>query len=170
MQRWVRLRAAYRRRTRQLFDPETGRFRDWLIQEARFQEPRPDQPYWGVDACRYSPLGLTPLLLGRLGPIPEHEIWRHAMAPWTAWPSWTYVLAECAAAARLYEPIGELASEIIDRVYRMTDRRSLADISRPLPCAAPEFWPHDWRRFQGRDAYGWGATTANLLIRHVFGL
>ena len=39
----------------------------------------------------------------------------------------------------------------------------------PLPGSSPEFWPEDWGTYAGNDAYGWGATTANLLIRHLFG-
>ena len=38
-----------------------------------------------------------------------------------------------------------------------------------MPGSSPEFWPEDWSTYAGGDAYGWGATTANLLIRHLFG-
>jgi hypothetical protein len=38
-----------------------------------------------------------------------------------------------------------------------------------MPGSSPEYWPEDWRTYGGSDAYGWGATTANLLIRHLFG-
>ena len=51
----------------------------------------------------------------------------------------------------------------------MTTRRELGSLARPLPGCAPEFWPEDWATYAGNDAYGWGATTANLLIRHLFG-
>jgi len=165
--RWQRVEADFRERTRQLFDPATGRYRDWRIAEGRFQEPCPDKPYWGVDACRYSAQSLTPLLIGE--PLAEAEVWRHACPPWTLWPSWTVTLVESAAAAGLYAGIGELAFETIDRVYRVTTRRELGSFTRPLPGSSPEFWPADWRTYGGSDAYGWGATTANLLIRHLFG-
>ncbi|MBV8952242.1 MAG: hypothetical protein JOZ99_15310, partial [Actinobacteria bacterium] len=46
----------------------------------------------------------------------------------------------------------------------------LGSFQRPLPGSSPEFWPEDWRTYAGSDAYGWGATTANLLIRHLFGV
>jgi hypothetical protein len=167
VRRWRRVEQEYRDRTHRLFDSDSGRFRDWLIGERRFQEPRPEQAYWGVDACRYSAQSLTPLLIGEH--IPEEEVWRHACAPWTLWPSWTYALVESAAAAGLYEGVGAVAAEIIDRVYRVTTRRELGSLVRPMPGSAPEFWPEDWRTYGGSDAYGWGATTANLLIRHVFG-
>ncbi|HET6319306.1 MAG TPA: hypothetical protein VFG86_22855 [Chloroflexota bacterium] len=165
--RWRRVERAYRQRTRRLFDPTERRYRDWLTQEQRFQEPRPDQPYWGVDSCRWSPLGLTPLLIGE--PLDADEVWRHAKAPWTWWPSWTYALVESASAAGYFERVGVLAAEIVERVYRVTTRQELGNLERPMPGCAPEFWPQDWPTYQGHDAYGWGATTANLLLRHIFG-
>ena len=166
---WRRVQRAYERRTQRLLDPETGRFRDWLIAEGRFVEPCPETPYWGVDACRWSPLSLTTLLVGL---APEHlgpELDGLACAPWTSWPSWCYVLVECAAAARRYAWAGQIAWQVIDHVYRVTTRRDLAELGRPTPGGSPEFWPQDWRTFQGCDAYGWGATTANLLVRHLVG-
>ncbi len=164
---WQRIEMDFRERTRKLFDPATGRYRDWLIAEGRFLEPCPDKPYWGLDSCRYSAQSLTPLLIGE--PVAEAEVWRHAVAPWTLWPSWTVALVESAAAAGLFAGIGALAFETIDRVYRVTTRRELGSLTRPLPGSSPEFWPADWRTYGGSDAYGWGATTTNLLIRHLFG-
>jgi hypothetical protein len=165
--RWRQVEADYRQRTRQLYDPRAGRYRDRLIAADAFQEPCPDTPYWGVDACRFSAQSLTPLLLGL--PLDEAEVWRHACPPWTLWPSWTWSLVESAAAAGLYLGVGKLAYAVIDRVYRATTRRALASFGRPMPGVSPEFWPEDWRTYAGSDAYGWGATTANLLIRHLFG-
>jgi Mannosylglycerate hydrolase MGH1-like glycoside hydrolase domain len=165
--RWRRVEATYRRRTRALFDVQTGRYRDWLVDEERFQPERPDRLYWGVDTGRFSPLGLTPLLIDE--PLSLDEVWLHASPPWTLWPSWTYVLVESAAAGGAGAAVGGLVAEIIGRVYRVTTRRELGSLARPLPGAAPEFWPEDWRTYQGHDGYGWGATTANLLIRHLFG-
>ena len=164
---WRRLEREYRERTRQLFDRDVGRFRDRLIEEDRFQEDCPDRPYWGIDPCRCSAQSLTPLLIGEH--LDEAEVWQHAVPPWTLWPSWTWSIVESAAAAGLYAPVGELAFETIDRVYRATTRRDIASFVRPLPGSSPEFWPEDWRTYCGSDAYGWGATTANLLIRHLFG-
>jgi hypothetical protein len=167
VRRWRGVADAFRTRTRQLFDPQAGRYRDWSIAEGRFQEPHPEKPYWGVDACRFSAQSLTPLLIGET--LAADEIWRHACPPWTLWPSWTYSLVESAAAAGYSAEVAELAFETIDRVYRVTTRRELGSLARPLPGSAPEFWPADWRTYNGSDAYGWGATTANLLIRHVVG-
>ena len=45
----------------------------------------------------------------------------------------------------------------------------MSELARPTPGGSPEFWPQDWRTFEGCDAYGWGATTANLLLRHLIG-
>jgi hypothetical protein len=165
--RWKTVEAAYRRRTRDLFDRQAGRYRDWLTQEDRFQTARPEQLYWGVDTGRYSPMALTPLLIGE--PLAAEEIWLHASSPWTLWPSWTYALVESATAARHFKGVGGVVAGIIERVYRVTTRRELGSLAQQMPGASPEFWPEDWRTYRGHDAYGWGATTANLLIRHLFG-
>ena len=165
--RWRSLEAEYRSRTTQLFDPIEQRFRDWLIAQGRSQSTCPETLYWDIDPCRYSAQSLTPLLLGLS--LPEAEVWRHAVPPWTLWPSWTWSLVESAAAVGLYPGVGQLAFTTIDRVYRVTTRRELGGFRRPLPGCSPEFWPEDWRTYGGSDAYGWGATTANLLIRHLFG-
>jgi hypothetical protein len=166
-ERWRALEDDYRARTRRMFDAAAGRYRDWLIAEQRFSEPCPDGSYWGVDPCRYSAQSVTPLLIGE--PLAEGEISRHITPPWTLWPSWTYSLVESAAAAGHYARVGALAFETVDRVYRVTTRRDVVGLARPMPGSAPEFWPEDWRAYGGSDAYGWGATTANLLIRHLFG-
>jgi len=166
-QPWRAVETEYRERTAQLFVAAEGRFRDWLIAENRPQTDCPDRPYWGIDPCRTSAQSLTPLLIGLT--LPETEIWRHASPPWTWWPSWTWSLVESAAAAGLYSGVGELAYATIDRVYRVTTRRELGNLRRPMPGCSPEFWPEDWTTYGGSDAYGWGATTANLLIRHLLG-
>jgi hypothetical protein len=165
--RWRQLESEYCRRTARLYHPNERRYVDWLIAEDCPQLDCPDQPYWGIDPCRLSAQSLTPLLLGL--PLDNAEICRHAVPPWTLWPSWTWSLVESAAAAGLYPVVGRLAFETIDRVYRVTTRRELGSLRRPLPGCSPEFWPEDWRTYGGSDAYGWGATTANLLIRHLLG-
>jgi hypothetical protein len=164
---WRRLEQDYRERTRAMFDAGAGRYRDWLIAERRPQSGCPDRRYWGIDACRFSAQSLTPLLVGL--PLDPEEVRRHASPPWTLWPSWTWTLVESAAADGQFLRVGQLASDIIDRVYRVTTRRDLGSLARPMPGSSPEFWPEDWRTYGGSDAYGWGATTANLLIRHLFG-
>jgi hypothetical protein len=165
--RWRQLEADYRQRTALLFEPAEQRYTDWLIPEGRRQTGCSPTPYWGIDACRFAAQSLTPLLLGL--PLSEAEVWRHATPPWTLWPSWTWSLVESAAAAGLYAGVGELVYQTIDRVYRVTTRRTPGSASRQIPGSSPEYWPEDWRTYGGSDAYGWGATTANLLIRHLFG-
>jgi hypothetical protein len=66
--------------------------------------------------------------------------------------------------------LGELIADLLDHVYAVTTRNTLDGLDRPLPGVAPEFWPGDWSTFDGSDAYGWGATTANLLLRHLVGV
>ena len=163
--RWRAIETAYRDRTRRLFDPQAGRFRDWIVGDEPTQAK--EALYWGINPYRYSAQSLTPLLIGE--PLAEAEILLHACPPWTLWPSWTTTLVESAAAAGLAVEMGTLVFETIDRVYRMTTRRELGSLARPIPGCAPEFWPADWRTYGGSDAYGWGATTTNLLIRHLFG-
>jgi len=158
---WREIDLDYTNRTRQLYDAREGRYRDWALQ------PRDSQPYWGVDPLRYSALSLTPLLLGL--PLDAEEVWRHATPPWSMWPSWTYVLVESSAALGHDARMRELQAELVDRVYRVTTRREPDQPGRPMPGASPEFWPRDWSTFDGHDAYGWGATTTNLVIRHLLG-
>ncbi len=172
-QRWLRLRRAFARRTRRLFDPSAGRFRDWLIGARHFQEPRPDELYWGVDARRFSPMALAPLLDAATtaqARALRSEVARHCTPPWTWWPSWTYALVESAAAAGLRGLVGEVAWSVLERVYRENGRRTLEVWRRPTPGAAREYWPADLGGWRASDGYGWGATTANLLLRHVVGL
>jgi hypothetical protein len=158
--RWRQIEAEYMLRTRSLFDGT--RYRDQTLGADCVE-----RTYWGIDACRYSAQSLTPLLIGL--PLDRDEVLRHVSPPWTLWPSWTWSLVESAAAAEMYLPVGELAFETVDRVYRVTTRRDVSSLSRPLPGSSPEFWPEDWQTYAGSDAYGWGATTANLLIRHLIG-
>ncbi|MFN0074441.1 MAG: MGH1-like glycoside hydrolase domain-containing protein [Chloroflexota bacterium] len=172
--RWSIVFHAYRERTRAMFDPRSGRFRDWLIQEDRVMDDRPTESYWGSKSTRFSALSLTPAL-GEIATSSQiaalrNEIRQHAVPPWTIWPSWCHVLAECASSVGLHELAGSIAGEVIDHVYRLTNRRSLAGIRRPTPGVAPEYWPKDLRGWDASDAYGWGATTANLLLRHLCGL
>jgi hypothetical protein len=164
---WLTLEADCKRRTRQLFDAREGRYRDWMKFEGHLATPCPERSYWGIDPCRGSAQSLTPLLIGE--PLIEDEVWRYAAPPWTSWPSWTWSLVESAAAAGHFAQIGAVCWPLIDRVYRVTTRRDLDELQRPMPGSAPEFWPEDWSTYQGNDGYGWGATTTNLLIRHLVG-
>jgi hypothetical protein len=70
----------------------------------------------------------------------------------------------------MHQFAGETAWSVLDRVYRQNDRRTLAEYARPTPGVAREFWPQDLHDWKAGDAYGWGATTANLLLRHLMGI
>ncbi|MGI8687621.1 MAG: hypothetical protein ACR2M3_03485, partial [Thermomicrobiales bacterium] len=59
--------------------------------------------------------------------------------------------------------------KIVDRVYRENDRRTQAPDERPTPGGAREYWPEPLGKFTGNDAYGWGAETLPLLLRHIVG-
>jgi hypothetical protein len=171
---WSGTHRVFRERTRTMFDERTGRFRDWLIQEGQFQEDQQTDSYWGSSTTRFSALSLTPAL-GEIASSEQiaalrSEVRQHAVPPWTIWPSWCHVLTECAAAVGLHQLAGSVAAEVIEHVYRMTNRRSLAAVRRPTPGVSPEYWPRDIRGWDASDAYGWGATTANLLLRHICGL
>ncbi|MBV9356852.1 MAG: hypothetical protein JO023_15165 [Chloroflexi bacterium] len=174
VERWRRVRNLFRTRTRQLFDPRAGRFRDWLLADQAFSASLPGQAYWGVDSIRFSPLSLTPLLGGTATPAQvaalRAELPLHITPPWTLWPSWCSTVLDCAAAAGQVELAAEAAARIAEQVYRWLDRRSLAEGVDAQPGASPEFWPLDWRDYAAGEAYGWGATTANLLLYHVVGL
>jgi hypothetical protein len=174
VRRWSAAHRLYQERTRSMYDEQTGRFRDWLIQESHFQEDQQTDSYWGSTSTRFSALSLTPAL-GEIAQPEQvtalrNEIRQHAVLPWTMWPSWCHVLTECAAEVELHELAGSVSVEVIESVYRLTNRRSLAAIRRPTPGVSPEYWPRDVRGWDASDGYGWGATTANLLIRHVCGL
>ncbi|MBI2756831.1 MAG: hypothetical protein HYX52_08985 [Chloroflexi bacterium] len=169
--RWAAVHQDFVRRTQTLWDPAESRFRDWLIQDGRFQDPDPDERYWGVDSRRWGALSLVGLFAADDAQkrLMQEEVRRHGNGPWTWWPSWTFALAEAAALTGQHEWLGEQAFSILDRVYRQNDRRTLADFPRPTPGAAREYWPRDLRDWRAGDGYGWGAETADLLLRHMVG-
>jgi hypothetical protein len=171
--RWGQVAADFATRTSQLWDAETGRFRDWDKRTGAFLKA-PGQPtYWQTDPIRFSPLSLTPLVAGiatadqidRL----RSEIGYYDAAPWCYWPSWSYVIAEAATTSGWHDVAGRFAARVVDRVYRSNDRRNLAESARPTPGTSPEFWPLDLAEFNGSDGYGWGATTTSLWVRQIFG-
>jgi hypothetical protein len=75
------------------------------------------------------------------------------------------------AAGRLSEGAwsGEIAAGIVDRVYRELDAREIGAPNHPTPGVAREFWPLDLDTWASSEGYGWGANTASLLMRQVFG-
>ena len=170
--KWRQVAEWYRRRTLDLWHAGSGRFRDWDKPGNRYLAWS-KREYWGVDHVEFSALSFTAMLTGgcteqQLSLLKEHfESFRSP--PWLLWPSWCHALLESASAAGWLEEAGEMAWRTADRVYRVTDRRTLAAGARPLPGVAPEFWPDDPRAMDGADCYGWGGSSALFIIRHVVG-
>lgn len=164
----------YRERVQQLWDGSEGRFRDWDKTSDAFVSVAGKENYWGADFTRQSPLSLVATLFDTATEEQKRtmraEIERFFRSPFTVWPSWSTFVLEAARSCGMDEFRGEMAFEIARRVYAGTDRRSIGEFERPLPGAAPEYWPHDWNEFGGNDAYAWGAQSATFLIRHVLGI
>lgn len=170
--RWRQVAEWYRRRTLDLWHAGSRRFRDWDKQASQFMSPSGRQ-YWGIDHVEFSALSFTATLTGgcaeqQLSLLREHfEAFRSP--PWLLWASWSHALLESASTAGWLEEAGEMAWRTADRVYRVTDRRSMAAGPRSLPGVAPEFWPDDPRAMDGADCYGWGGSSALFIIRHLLG-
>src|SRR5215212_1448167 len=171
--RWRGVEAAYLARTRQLWDPAQGRFRDWDAQAGRFLEPAGEANYWGIDVCRYSALAFTPLLAGLAEPEMRdglrRELQHYAGPPWTLWASWSHVVLEAAPRTGDMAFAGRVAAEIVGRVYGELDARQPGGPTHPTPGVAREFWPLDLDTWASCEGYGCGANTASLLVRQIFG-
>jgi hypothetical protein len=171
--RWREVEAHYLARTRELLDPVEGRFRDWDARNGRFLAPSGEDNYWGVDTCRYSALAFTPLLAGltdeaiRAGL--RRELQQYAGPPWTLWASWSYVVLEAAPLTGDLGFAGRIAAEIVGRVYDELDVRDPRGPDHPTPGVAREYWPLDLDTWKSCEGYGWGANTASLLVRQIFG-
>jgi hypothetical protein len=170
--RWRAVASKFAAKTQEMWDPAAGRFRDWDVRAGRFVEPAAHANYWGVDPCRYSALAFVPLLAGLATSAQAaalaRELEHYARPPWTMWPSWSHVVLEAATAGGFRQFAGGVATDIVDRVYRELDRRSLPD-GGPLPGVAREYWPVDLADWRSCEGYGWGATTADFVVRQIFG-
>ncbi len=167
---WDAVAREYAARVQRLWDGATGRFRDWDVRAGRFIEG--SSTYWETDPNRFSPLSLTPALLD----LPEEqraalrrELEHYDTAPWRWWPSWSGTLGEVAAALGCDAWAARFVEKIVDRVYRENDRRTHVPDERPTPGGAREYWPEPLAKFTGNDAYGWGAETLPLVMRHIAG-
>jgi hypothetical protein len=175
---WAALYTAYRDRTRSMWDAASGQFRDLDPATGTWREvPESDGTYWGSSAGNsISPLQLIPLLYGIAAAEQAAALRAHlpgyVAAPWTWWPSWSYQVAEAALAAGVPDVAAALAEQVVDRVYREMDRPDAND-GRPLPGAAPEFWPEPApdgaRLWDPAEAYGWGANSVMYLLRYLIG-
>jgi hypothetical protein len=172
-ERWLQVEAASLDRTRQLWDAGEGRFRDWDARTGGFLAPAGENNYWGIDPCRYSALAFTPLLAGLSDDAMRDglraELQAYDRPPWTLWASWSYVVLEAAPLTGDTAFAGRVAAEIVHRVYGELDVRTIAGPSHPTPGVAREFWPLDLDSWASCEGYGWGANTASLLVRQVFG-
>ena len=167
---WMGLHQEYTERTRSLWDSAAGRFRDGYPPGSPPMEARP--AYWGAPADA-SPLQLLPLMYGVASAEQAEALSVHLMefnrTPWRLWASWTYTIVEAARAVGAYGVAGRLACEVLSAVYPRLDRRDLADVGA-RPGTSCEWWPDDLSQTTVlNETYGWGATTATLLLRHVFG-
>ncbi len=168
---WDAVARDYAARTQTLWDGDTGRFRDWDVAAGRFIEG--SSTYWETDPNRFSPMSLTPALLD-LSPAQQtalrSELAHYDTAPWRWWPSWSGVLCDVAAALGEDAWAAQFVAKIAERVYTENDRRTQSPDERPTPGVAREYWPEPLTKFTGNDAYGWGAETLSLVLRHVVGL
>jgi hypothetical protein len=129
--------------------------------------------YWGIDPCRFSALAFTPLLAGLTEPEYEtglqRELQHYAGPPWTLWASWSYVVLEAAPRTGDRAFAGRVAAEIVGRVYDELDAREPGGPNHPTPGVAREYWPLELDTWASCEGYGWGANTASLLVRQIFG-
>lgn len=167
---WPALYQEYAVRTRSMWDPASQRFRDIYPAEALPVARRGN--YWDVPPD-ISPLQLIPLLYGVATPDQAAAVGAQLLTfdrpPWTLWASWAYIILEAARAVGAYSAAGRIALTVLSSVYPRLDRREEANIGA-RPGTSHEWWPADLSRTSIlNETYGWGATTATLLLRHVFG-
>jgi len=170
-QKWASVHRSYTDRTRSMWDAQARRFVDRYPADARPVKSRGQ--YWDAPADA-SPLQLTPLLYGVASEeqaaalaarLPEF-----CRPPWAWWASWTYTVVEAARAVGAYAAAGDMAYRVLSSVYPTLDRRDGTDVGAQ-PGTSWEWWPDDHSRTSvANETYGWGATTATLLQRHLFGL
>ena len=170
---WRRVAAIYRRRTRQLWDAQAGRFRDWDKRRNAFITPSASSDYWGGDPTRFSPLSLTPLLFDVVTRTQRTrlraEMEFYDSPPTVEWPSWSWAVLESASWAGFHDFAARTAAGIVERVYRANDRRVWEGPPNPMPGVSPEYWPLDLSSFKGSAGYGWGANTAGMVMRQLVG-
>jgi hypothetical protein len=173
LERWRQVESEYLARTRQLWDPAERRFRDWDARNGGFLAPAGESNYWGIDPCRYSALAFTPLLAGladdEIRSGLRTELQQYDGPPWTLWASWSYVVLEAAPNTGDLTFVGRVAADIVSRVYQEIDARKIDAPSHPTPGVAREYWPLDLDTWASCEGYGWGANTASLLVRQIFG-
>jgi hypothetical protein len=89
--------------------------------------------------------------------------------PWTYWASWTYATVESARAVGALDAAGRIAYDVLTAVYPVLDRHTDAGVGAQ-PGTSAEWWADDLARTTPlNETYGWGATTATLMLRHLLG-
>jgi hypothetical protein len=167
---WVALYRAYAERTRSLWDEPAQRYRDAYPPDA--SPVARQESYWDEPAD-VSALHVVPLMYDVAAPEQAAALVSRLLEfnrpPWTYWASWTYTVVEAARAARAFEVAGRIAYDVLASAYRTLDRREDAHVGA-RPGTSHEWWADDLSRTtMFNETYGWGATTATLLLRHLFG-
>jgi hypothetical protein len=170
LHKWSTLYQIYTERTRSMWDPAQSRFRDAYPPGA--SPPAERGPYWDGPAD-ISALHVIPMMYGVASPEQisalAARVGQFNTAPWTYWASWTYAVVEAARASGAYEVAGDIACSVLRTVYPRLDRRRNA-AQGAQPGTSHEWWPDDASRTTAlNETYGWGATTATLMLRHLFG-
>jgi len=167
---WVALHQTYTELTRSMWDEARQRFHDLYPAEVSPVAQR--ERYWDAPAD-VSALQLIPLLYGASTPEQAAALAPQLLGfnrpPWTYWASWTYTVVEAARAIGAHSVAGKIAHDILTSVYPRLDRREDANVGA-RPGTSHEWWPEDLAQSSAHnETYGWGATTATLLLRHLFG-
>lgn len=170
---WEGQKTFFRDKLQSLWDPSSQRFRDWDKEKKTFVQVTGNNDYWNADFTRLSPLSLAVVLFDLCSEdqkaAMKKEIPLYGCEPFNVWPSWNFLFSEAASALKMYRFLSHFSWQIIERVYEENDNRVLEE-GKPLPGTAREYWPLSKDFFKGNDAYGWGAQTATLLIRHILGI
>ncbi len=165
---WLKVYENYRDRTRRMWDAKAERFRDWDKVAKAWTAPRD-----GVSEAdiRFSPLSHSIPLYGVASAEQAAAMGKHlheyADTRADNWASWSFALLEGSIASEAAPTAAEYAHSILSRVYPGNDRRKLTP-PRPLPGVGHEVWGRD-PSDGGHEVYGWGCTTAQILIRHLLG-
>jgi hypothetical protein len=167
--KWDTLYQTYTTRTRSMWDAAAQRFCDLYPPDV---PPAAHRDYWD-GAADLSALHLIPLMYGVASPdqvaVLASKLLSFKRPPWTYWASWIYTVAEAARAVGAYETLGRIAHDVVASVYPRLDRREDANIGA-RPGTSYEWWSDNLSQTTVlNETYGWGATTATLLLRHLFG-
>ena len=151
--------------------PGLGRPNERFLAAGRRGELLGDRPVPVLGAGVHAAAG-RPRTTTTCGPGSGRELQQYDGPPWTLWASWSYVVLE-AAPDRDRRPAdrsrgGWRRGSSGGSTTSLTPARSRQP-SHPTPGVAREYWPLDLDTWASCEGYGWGANTASLLVRQVFG-